>query len=78
MTCIPYGGAIVCGVGPRKEIHRESLGVRWCFYCRKRVEIIYTLTDDVEPSYYEPNPGIHCVHGHWNGDLFPGRERLWD
>ena len=66
--------------GPTKVIHRESEGVKWCFRCRKRVEFEYTLTAEILPSYYDPNPSIHCVpKGHWNGDLFPdGREREWD
>lgn len=65
--------------GPTKVIHREALDTRWCFVCRKRVEFEFTLTATVEPSYYDPNPAIHCVPGHhWNGDVFPGRSREWD
>lgn len=70
--------AIVCGTGPKRVIHRESNGVKWCFYCRKRVEFLFTITQDVEPSYYDPNPSIDCINGHANGDLFPGYEREWD
>lgn len=65
--------------GPTEVIHRESEGVKWCFQCRKRVEFEYTVTREIEPSYYDPNPSIHCVPaGHWNGDLFPGYTREWD
>jgi hypothetical protein len=86
MPCLQLGGGdtghvavTLCFSGPQREIHRESLGVKWCFYCRKRVEFIYTVTADAEPSYYDPNPGIHCEPAHhWNGDLFPGYEREWD
>lgn len=65
-------------VTPMEEIHRESLGERWCFTCRKRREFLYLVHRTVEPSYYDPNPSIRC--GSCNtvsGDLFPGREREW-
>lgn len=62
--------------GPTEVIRREPDGTRWCFRCRARTEFEYTLTADVEPSYYDPTPAISCVSAHHvNGDLFPGRER---
>jgi hypothetical protein len=78
VTCFSYGNATVCTGGARKEIHRESLGVKWCFCCRKRVEMILTVTASVEPGYYDPNPAVRCEHGHPDGDLFPGYEREWE
>jgi hypothetical protein len=80
VNCRTYeGGLTICGPRRTVELVRKPLGVRWCFYCRKRVEFIYTLTGDAEPSYYEPNPSIECEpKGHWSGDLFPGWERTWE
>jgi len=80
MACRTYeGGLTICGPRATKEIHREQIGVRWCFQCRKRVEFIYTLTADVEPSYYGPNPSIQCEpRGHWNGDIGFGGSREWE
>jgi hypothetical protein len=63
---------------PMKEIHREEIGERWCFVCRKRVQFLYLVHATVEPSYYDPNPSIECERGHSDGDLFPGRIREWD
>lgn len=65
--------------GPRmKEVHREAVGVRWCFACRKRREFVYVVMDAVEPSYWGPTCSIECAdRGHYDGDLFPGCSREW-
>lgn len=70
---------IVCR-GPRmKETHRESLGVRWCFACRQRVEFVYVVHGPVEPGYYEPLPSVQCTSCNTpDADLFPGRTREWE
>lgn len=80
MACIGVGPAIVCTTGPTKEIHREGLGDRWCFGCRRKVEFVYIVTDVVaEMSYYDPWPSVECVPSrHHDGDLFPGRYREWE
>ena len=68
---------VICRT-PMKVVHRESLGERWCFQCRARVEFVYLVWDTVEPSYYEPNPGIECVpRSHNDGDMGFGRIRDW-
>jgi hypothetical protein len=68
---------VICTT-PMREIHRETVGVRWCFVCRKRREFVYVVTATIEPSYYDPNPAIECtVCGRIDGDLFPGRSREW-
>lgn len=65
--------------GATYVIRRKELGERWCFRCRERRNFIYTLTAEVEPSYYDPNPDVKCGHcGKSDGDLFPGREREWE
>lgn len=69
----------ICRPGPMEEIHRESDGERWCFKCRKRREFIYTVTAEIEPSYYDPNPAIRCgTCNTYNGDLGFGRIREWE
>lgn len=61
-----------------REVHREDIGRRFCFYCRKHVEFMYVVTAPVRLSYYGPNPSIQCPRGHVDGDLFPGRVREWE
>jgi hypothetical protein len=79
VSCVQIGdGAVICLAGPQREIHREELGERWCFRCRKRREFIYTVVADTEPSYYEPNPFIRCAACNTtDGDLGFGRMREW-
>jgi hypothetical protein len=62
---------------PMEEVHRESVGVRWCFVCRKRRSFDYVVKAPTEPSYYGPSPSIVGECGHLDGDLFPGRYREW-
>ena len=63
---------------PMEEIHRESLGDRWCFHCRRRHEFVYLIRATVEPSYYDPTPSIQGLPcGAQDGDMFPGHEREW-
>lgn len=63
---------------PMEEIHRESVGVRWCFVCRGRHEFLYLVHATVEPSYYDPNPSIRCGNcGQIDGDCGFGRCREW-
>lgn len=77
--CVMIGGALVNMPGPTKVIHRESKGVKWCFCCRKRTEFFYTLTAEIEPSYYDPNPDIRCSSCDTSdGDMFPGSYREWE
>ena len=82
MTYIELGDGTVAHInrpGRTREIHREELGERWCFHCRKRRDFAYTVTGEIEPSYYGPNPDVKCNHcGTSDGDLFPGRERVWE
>jgi hypothetical protein len=68
----------ICGAR-MKEVHRERLGVRWCFVCRKRTEFVFIVKDTVEMSYWGPTASVECERrGHYDGDLFPGRYREWD
>ena len=60
------------------EAHRERVGQRWCFVCRKRRRFDLIVKVPVEPSYYGPSPSIVGECRHVDGDLFPGRIREWE
>jgi len=82
MSYIELGDGTVAHInrpGTTREIHREELGERWCFKCRKRRNFIYTVMAEIEPSYYDPNPYVRCEHcGTDDGDCFPGTHREWE
>jgi hypothetical protein len=63
------------------EAKREALGDRWCFQCRKRVPFVLVVKRyDCEPHEdpYGPWGSIQCEQrGHDDGDMFPGRYRVW-
>jgi hypothetical protein len=72
--------------GMSVHVHRVSTrvyakrddGIRWCFYCRKRVKFIRRVHVPTDPmSYYGPHVTLKCERGHEDGDLFPGRWREW-
>lgn len=64
---------------PTHVISEKSLGERWCFYCRKRIEFVLRVHLPDDPmSYYGPHASIKCEQGHHDGDLFPGRTREWE
>lgn len=80
MTCETYG-SLTISYGPRTErIKNEVDGdARWCFRCRKVREFRFTIDAPVEVSYYGPNASIRCgTCGLDDGDLFPGRYRVWE
>jgi hypothetical protein len=65
-----------CTSGPTKVLKVQTVPGRWCFACRTRSDIEWTLTGSVEPSYYGPNWQARCVNcGQVNGDVGFGRER---
>jgi len=69
----------ICRGPETAEIHREQLGERWCFVCRKRREFAYAVRAPIEPSYYGPNYSVVChVCDTMDGDLFPGYSRDWE
>lgn len=77
MACVNLMGATVCSER-LIETHRESVGERWCFYCRKRRDFDHVVKSPVEMSYYGPTPSIRCSScDKPDADLFPGREREW-
>lgn len=65
---------------PTHVVSRRADGQpRWCFSCRKRVGFVRTVHMPDDPmSYYGPHAEIRCEHGHFDGDLFPGRTREWE
>ena len=73
--CEDYGDLVICGTR-MAEHSRESIGVRWCFHCRKRHEFFDVLMVPDGMSWYGPNrhiegPTAECT------DLFPGWTREW-
>jgi hypothetical protein len=80
VTCRPAaGGGVVCGPTKVIEVSRKEKGIHWCFVCRQRVPFFFVVRrDDVEEDYYGPWMSVEDEKGHINGDLFPGRERVWE
>lgn len=70
------GGVVVCGTDMEEE-SRRSIGLRWCFHCRKRHEFWRVVMAPVGLSYYGPHVEFQG-HGSDCTDLFPGWSREWD
>lgn len=68
-------GFAICGTR-MKEAHRDSMGVKWCFKCRKRHEFWWVVMVPDGMSYYGPHAEIHGVTDECT-DLFPGWSREW-
>ena len=73
--CEDYGDLTICGTD-MEEASRKSMGVKWCFHCRKRHEFWLVVMAPTGMSYYGPHVEIHgetrdCT------DLFPGWTREW-
>lgn len=69
------------GPGPVVEARRESIGVRWCFGCRKRLEyelVVYRYDCDPLEDWYGPWRAYECTVCHEDHLLFPGYERVWE
>lgn len=63
---------------PHEDVFRNPYGDRWCFSCRKRVAFEYVCKTTVQPSFYPPIEQIECTRCKTvDGDVFPGRERMW-
>lgn len=76
MTCVQGNGFSLCYT-PMQEVRRESVGVKWCFKCRKHLPHDWIVTATVEPSYYEPTGRYDCSGCHQEHILFPGRVWEW-
>ena len=66
----------------RREPHGEP---RWCFRCRKVQPFDYVMTipvcEHIDDSgcWYGPTFSVECAVCHLtDGDLFPGRYRVWE
>lgn len=63
---------------PTRVVSEIEDGMRWCFYCRKRVPFVRRVHVPTDPmSYYGPHASIRCEKGHCDGDCFPGTSREW-
>ncbi|MGC5078486.1 hypothetical protein [Agrococcus sp. DT81.2] len=77
--CYVGPGISIC-YGPRMvEVKNEKDGDdRWCFRCRKVREFRFIITSPIERSYYGPSANVQCgTCNASDGDLFPGRYRMW-
>lgn len=80
MTCETYGNLTIC-YGPETERVKDEVDgdPRWCFTCRKVREFRFTIDMPTGVSYYGPNVAIRCgTCGKDDGDMFPGRYRIWE
>lgn len=68
-------GFAICGTHV-EEYSRRSMGVKWCFTCRKRHEFFWVVMAPVGMSYYGPHVEIKGVRDGCR-DLFPGWTREW-
>lgn len=74
--CAANGNGVICG-SAYAEFSRQSIGVRWCFTCRKRHEFWQVCYAPIGLSYYGPHVNYEGV---WSScsDLFPGWTREVD
>ncbi|GAB3125861.1 hypothetical protein [Glaciibacter psychrotolerans] len=79
---------IICHGPQMAESSRDSMGVRWCFKCRKRAEFTWVVMAPVidwdnKASVYAAmwGPTAHsecgCCDEH-GGELFPGWTYRWE
>lgn len=79
---------IVCRGPEMEEASRASMGVRWCFKCRKRAEFSWVVLspvidwDDeasIAAAMWGPIAHSECGNcGRHAGELFPGWEYKWE
>lgn len=75
--CIERDDVVICGTD-MEESDRRSIGLRWCFRCRRRVDFERVCMRPTGPSYYGPSAHVECTNCKaLDGDLFPGWTREW-
>jgi hypothetical protein len=57
------------------EVSRESVGVKWCFVCRRHLPHDYVIKDYTEPNYYGPWGAYECPQCHQDHTLGFGMVR---
>ena len=62
----------ICGPSDWAEFSRESVGVKWCFGCRKHLEHFWIVEGDPNPNYYGPTARYACGACNQSRTLFPG------
>lgn len=82
MSITDYGRVAICHGPEMEETSRTSMGVKWCFKCRKRAEFTWIVMSPVidwddEASIYAAmwGPTAHSECGNCGahaGELFPG------
>lgn len=49
---------------PTRVVSKRDDGVRWCFYCRKRVSFTRTVRTPIDPMSYCGSAEFKCERGH--------------
>lgn len=70
------GSFVICGTD-MEEYARRSIGIRWCFHCRKRHNFDRVCYAPTGLSYYDPYASIEGINNECT-DLFPGWTREWE
>lgn len=60
------------------EVSRESVGIKWCFVCRKHLPHDYVIKDYAEPNYYGPWGAYECPQCHQDHTLGFGMVREYE
>jgi len=76
--CEQSEGFAICGTR-MKEVRRESVGIKWCFACRKRAAFEFVVIAPDGLSYYGPEGYHECTNCKAReSDLFPGWTREYE
>lgn len=79
MTCQTFNNVTICGPSAWKEYSRESVGIKWCFGCRKRLEYFWVVEGDPSPGdWYGPSARFECSGCKGDRTLGFGRAWEWD
>jgi len=87
-TIEDFGRVVICHGPQMEETSRNSMGVKWCFKCRKRAEFAWIVMSPVidwndeasiSAAAWGPTAYSECgnckQHG---GELFPGWTYRWE
>lgn len=90
MSAVEYlaPNVVICRGPVMEEASRNSMGVKWCFKCRKRAEFNWIVmapvidwNDEASISAAMWGPTAHSECGNCRqhaGELFPGWSYRWD
>ena len=78
MSCRTFGNVTICGPSKWVEFSRDSVGIKWCFQCRKHLEYFWIVEGDPEPNYYGPSARYSCSACNGDHTLGFGRVYTWE